>query len=313
MSRNLRFYLLHKRMDAIMVNVNKIKYLAKVKGLKLGKLASDFGEDSTYFSKVKSGLRRMDDNRIQYAAEYLGTTFEYLTDQSDDPFPPTPFSSDPTSFRRIPVFSFDRFRERCVAKGITVGYAESRLNLEQGAIDTAEGNGNVPGDDLVKEMAILLDTTPEYLLCLTDDPRVPLDDKTGVKIKVFGEVAAGIPIQQIDNFDPDDANSWEEINRKTARSGIYFALRIKGQSMYPEIKDGAVVIVRKQDDVESGELAVVAINGDTATCKKVVKDENGIYLMPINPAFPPQFFSSEQIQELPVRILGKVVEARNKY
>lgn len=296
-----------------MVNVNKIKFLAKVKGLKLGKLASDFGEDSTYFSKVKSGLRRMDDNRIQYAAKYLGTTYEYLTDQTDEPDPPNPFPSDSTAWRRLPVFSFDRFRDRCVAKGITVGYAESRLNLEQGAIDTAMKNGNTPGDRLVSEMAILLDTTPEYLLSLTDDPRIPLDDRTGVKIKVFGEVAAGIPIQQIDNFDPDDANSWEEIDRKTAQNGTYFALRIKGESMMPEIKDGAVVIVRKQDTAESGDLAVVAINGNTATCKKVIFNDNGIYLMPINPAFPPQFFTAEQIKKLPVRILGVVEEARNKY
>ena len=302
-----------------MVLIDRIRKVAELRGIKLGKICELFGEKSNYLSKVERGLRRMDENRIRVVADFLQCDYEYLVGESDfmerKKFPngSTVFFHTELSVSKVPQFSYERFRESCVAKGITVGYAESRLNLPQGEIDRAEEENRTPSNKLINEMAVLLETTPDYLLCLTNDPSIPLDDRTGVKIKVFGEVAAGIPIQQIDNFDPDDANSWEEIDRKTARNGTYFALKIKGDSMYPEIKDGAVVIVRQQEDIESGQIAVVAINGDTATCKKVILADNGIHLMPINSAYPPKFFTTEQIKKLPVRILGKVVEARNKY
>lgn len=288
-----------------MVNVDKIKALAKEKGFKLGKLCELLGEDQNYFNKVKLGLRRMDDNRIVYLAEKLGTSYDYLVDLTDSPFPLPIVDS-------YPHFSFERFHERCRTKGVTVGYIENRLGLRQDDLEKMEYLQETPDEQLVNRMAILLNTTSDYLLCLSNNPTVPLDDKTGIKIKVFGDVAAGIPIQQIDNFDPEDPDSWEEINRETAKSGIYFALKIKGDSMSPRILEGDIVIVRKQPMVESGQLAVVAINGDTATCKKVLWDEQGgMFLVSLNSAYPPRYFSSADVQNR-ITILGLVVELRAK-
>lgn len=280
----------------------RVKDRCAAYGYKIGRLETELGVYKGFFNNVAQGRNSITDAQMKKLARFLETTPEYLNGLTDDPRP-----------KRVPEFSVSRFKERCVAKKVTTGYAESRVEMPKGYLEQLADMGMNPAEEDVRALAILLDTTEEYLLGLTDDPGIPSDDRTGIKIKVFGEVAAGIPIQQIDNFDPDDANSWEEIDRKTARNGTYFALRIKGESMMPEIKDGAVVIVRKQNTAESGDLAVVAINGDTATCKKVVMAENGIYLMPINPAYPPQFYTNEQIQKLPVRILGVVEEARNKY
>lgn len=292
-----------------MVNIDKIKALAKASGFKLGYLCELLGEDQNYFNKVKLGLRRMDENRIQYLADKLGTTYDYLVDLTDDPAKPTPGALA----LRTPRFSYDRFFDRCIYKHVTVGYVESRVGLRHGSIEDARAKNLQPTDATVNNMAIVLDTTYEYLMGLSDEPGIPLDDKTGIKIKVFGDVAAGIPIQQIDNFDPDDSDSWEEIDRRTAKSGSYFALRIKGDSMLPRICSGDTVIVRWQNTIESDEIAVVAINGDTATCKKVVYDQSGgMFLIALNPAFPPMYFTAEEIEEKPVTILGKVVELRAK-
>ena len=287
-----------------MVNIDRIKALAKERGLKLGKLCADLGEDANYFNKIKLGLRRIDDNRIFYLADKLGTTFAYLTDVSDDPYP---------SAKRTGLFSYKRYNERRIAKSMTTNYVEDYIGVPHGFMDTPAGPGGDLTDSQIQKMAILLDTTPEYLTCLTDDPRISADDRTGVKIKVFGDVAAGIPIQQIENFDPEDADSWEEIERNIAKNGTYFALRIKGDSMEPRIRNGDRVIVRMQEFVESGQTAVIAINGDTATCKKVSYDERGgIFLLSNNAAYPPRYFTMEQIQNLPVRILGRVVEIRGE-
>lgn len=284
-----------------MVNIDKVKAIAKLRGLKLSRLCADFGEDPTYFDKVKKGARRMDDNRIAYLAEKLNTTFAYLTDVSDDP--------NPKSKIPFPRFIYRRYDERRIARGLTVNYVEDHIGVPHGYMDSF----NELSEGEVYKLAILLNTTYEYLMGMTDDPRIPTDDRTGVKIKLFGEVAAGIPIKQIDNFDPDDESSWEEINRSTAKNGTYFALRIKGNSMEPRIMNGDRVIVRYQNTVESGQTAVVAVNGDTATCKKVIWDEQGgMILMSNNPAYPPRYFTAEQIQKLPVRILGRVVEIRGE-
>ena len=79
------------------------------------------------------------------------------------------------------------------------------------------------------------------------------------------------------------------------------------------MKEGDVVIVRRQDDVESGEIAIVLVNGDDATCKRVVKHENGLSLISLNPVFPPRFYTDDEVRKLPVQIIGRVVELRAKF
>ena len=130
----------------------------------------------------------------------------------------------------------------------------------------------------------------------------------GIKIPVLGKVAAGIPITAVENI-----LDYEEISSEMASSGDYVALRIEGSSMEPRMYDGDVVIVRVQSTVEHGEVAVVMVDGSEATVKKVQFLNNGILLQPFNPTFEPLFYSAEEVESLPVRIFGKVVECRQKY
>lgn len=84
--------------------------------------------------------------------------------------------------------------------------------------------------------------------------------------------------------------------------------------MEPRILDGDVVIVKKQEDVESGDVAIVLVNGNEATVKRVKKQKNGITLIANNiSVYEPHYYSNEEIEDLPVRILGKVVELRGKF
>lgn len=131
----------------------------------------------------------------------------------------------------------------------------------------------------------------------------------GVQIPVLGYVRAGVPLDAV-----EEILDWEEIHPSMAETGDFFALKIKGDSMEPRITEGDVVIVREQPDVESGEVAIVLVNGDDATVKKLVKYENGsIALVAFNPAYQPMLFTPEQIESLPVRVIGKVVELRGKF
>ncbi len=130
----------------------------------------------------------------------------------------------------------------------------------------------------------------------------------GMKIPVLGSVAAGTPIFAEENYIGS-----EEISQELAATGEFFGLRIKGDSMSPRISEGDTVIVRQQDDAESGDIVIVLINGDSATCKRLMKYQEGISLISFNPAYEPMTFSNKDIEEKPVRIIGKVVENRQKY
>lgn len=131
---------------------------------------------------------------------------------------------------------------------------------------------------------------------------------TGVKIPVLGKVQAGLPVEAI-----EDVIDYEEIPLKMAESGEYFGLAVRGDSMEPKFSEGDVVIVRRQPDIESGDIAIVMINGEDATIKKVIKQENGIMLKPSNDKYEPFFYDNKLIVEKHIEIIGKVVELRAKF
>lgn len=132
--------------------------------------------------------------------------------------------------------------------------------------------------------------------------------KKGVVINVLGRVAAGLPIEAI-----EDIIDTEEITEELARTGTFFGLQIHGDSMEPRMCEGDVVIVRQQDDAESGDIVIAMVNGDDATCKRLRKYRDGIELISNNPSYEPMFFSNEDIVNKPVKIIGKVVELRGKF
>lgn len=135
--------------------------------------------------------------------------------------------------------------------------------------------------------------------------------KQGARIPVLGKVAAGIPIEAIEDYNTEE---WEEIGEEMASYADYFALKIKGLSMEPKFSEGDIVIVRKQDDIESGDIGVVMVENSEATVKRIIKQDNGILLVASNQAvYPPKFYDLKAIQNLPVKILGKVVELRAKF
>lgn len=128
-----------------------------------------------------------------------------------------------------------------------------------------------------------------------------------VRIPVLGDVAAGIPIDAI-----EDILDYEEIPAELAEQGQFFGLRIKGDSMEPRICEGDVVIVKKQEDADSGDIVIACINGDSATCKRLIKYPDQIVLMPLNNKYDPIIFTMEDVQNTPLTIIGKVVELRGK-
>lgn len=136
----------------------------------------------------------------------------------------------------------------------------------------------------------------------------PRQKKNKFIIPVLGKVVAGYPIEAVENI-----IDYEEISETMARQGEFFALRIQGDSMQPKFSEGDVVIVRKQEAVDNGDVAIIMVNGDEATIKKIQRFDGGINLIPTNPAYNIITYTNKEIIDLPVKCLGKVVELRAKF
>ena len=177
------------------------------------------------------------------------------------------------------------------------------IPVNQTAISQWERGITTPNPNALKRLCQIFNKTSNYFY----DMEEPKKEK-GVKIAVLGEVAAGIPISAI-----EDIVDYEEITEELAAQGEYFGLVIKGDSMEPSMTNGDVVIVRCQSTAENGDIAIVLVDGETATCKKIKKTPQGLMLISLNPAYEPMFYSNKEIEQLPVRILGKVIELRAKF
>lgn len=137
-------------------------------------------------------------------------------------------------------------------------------------------------------------------------------DKLGnpvIEIPLLGTVKAGYNYMAQEN--------WEgmiEIDRNVIKDGSeYFALKIKGDSMSPVIIENDIVIIKKQEDFENGDLVVAIINGDEATIKKGRKSENSILLQPLNMAYEPLIFTKEEMKTIPVTIIGVVKQLKRDF
>ena len=129
-----------------------------------------------------------------------------------------------------------------------------------------------------------------------------------VKIPVLGVVKAGYDYLAEENYIGSI-----EIESKLAESGEMFALKVHGDSMSPVFVEDDIVIIRKQDDFESGDIVVAIVNGNEATIKKGKKTENSILLQPLNTNYEPLIFTKEEMKSIPVIIVGVVKQLKREF
>lgn len=206
----------------------------------------------------------------------------------------------------------ERLKELRKERGLYQKDIANYLGVDRTTYVKYETGASEPDTVTLSKLADFFNVSLDYLVGRDDVEEINLTS-AGLRIPVYGNTAAGIPITAIEDFDSDDPDDWEEISETMARNGQYIALRIKGDSMEPRMRTGDVVIVRLQPEVNDGDVAIVRINGDEATCKKIKKTPEGLWLISTNPNYDPMFYSPKGIEELPVAIIGKVVELRAKF
>lgn len=148
-------------------------------------------------------------------------------------------------------------------------------------------------EEKLNKLAKVLNTTADHLC--------GLDHKSRLK-PILGIVKAGYHL-----FAEENILGYEEVTEKEATQGDYY-LRVVGDSMInARIYEGDLLYVRACSDVDSGQIAVVLINDNEATVKRVIKKEHMMILEASNPAYENRYFTEQEIEELPVRILGRVI------
>lgn len=201
-----------------------------------------------------------------------------------------------------------RLRKLRENKGITQKELGKAIAIGNVTLSQYESNTRTPDIDTLMKIANYFGVTTDYLLGKSDETSHGATARNPRRIPVLGSVRAGIPVNE-----DQDIIDWEEISDKMARTGDYFGLVVRGDSMAPALYEGDVLIVRKQPNVENGETAIVCVNGDEHTVKRVRLNPDGsMILMANNALYAPIIYTAQEVQELPVTILGKVVEFRRK-
>lgn len=202
-----------------------------------------------------------------------------------------------------------RIRQRREALGITqtaladcVGISKQNLYKYENGIIT-----NIPSDRM-EAIAAALNTTPAALMGWSEVPlpsnAEPVEPGSFVSFPVIGSIAAGYDCEAVEEYTSDIVTVPRQSLRGQSRDA-YFALRVKGDSMFPRLEDGDTILVRRCAAVDPGAIAVVLYNGDEATVKKVYMGEGWIDLIPINPEYPTRRIEGEALAHC--RILGQAV------
>lgn len=189
-------------------------------------------------------------------------------------------------------------------KGESLEKIAKYLNVTLQTISNYETEKRDMTPDTILKLAQYFDVSTDYLLGKTDLRNAVVSIS---KIPILGTVKAGY-----DWLAEENVVDYITLKETIPNINEYYALKITGQSMLPLLSEGDLVIVHGQDDVESGQTAVILINGEEATVKKVIKTNDGIELHAMNPYYPVKKFTYEDMKNIPVKIIGRVKEAKIK-
>ena len=200
-----------------------------------------------------------------------------------------------------------------INKSLISNYLSGAFKAKQDKLDIIARTLNVSeawlmGYDVDMDREWFPDSKEDLTNITIDNARYIETTTKTVKIPILGKVPAGVPIEAI-----EDIIGYEEIPASMLRGGNnYFSLKIDGDSMYPDYKIGDILIIKQQNDCNSGDDCIVMVNGDDATFKRVIKQEKSIILKPLNNNYEPYYFDEYEILTKPVKIVGVAVEVRRK-
>lgn len=209
----------------------------------------------------------------------------------------------------------DKLKECRRARGLTLEELAQKYNrrfdggLSKGTLSKYENNKQEPLVSVVGNLTELLDVSTDYLLGRTDNPQLePENEATQesrdnvYQIPVYNSVSAGLG-RYADSTPEDFVPTYIPYGSDPEE---YIRINVSGDSMSPLIDDGSQILVRLQQNVENGAVAVVILDGEEAFVKKINYGMNWVELESINPYYPIKRFEDSEISR--ISVVGAVKE-----
>ena len=204
------------------------------------------------------------------------------------------------------------------AKGLSLREADKLSSISYTHLNMIENGKRNVTPALLRNLAQLYNVN--YLDLYEKAGYIDLiEDEKNIKTDILGNPVVPIPLVGTvkAGYNYLAQENWiGTIDAETSLVGDgkdYFALKVKGDSMAPVFIEDDIVIIKKQNDCENNEFAVVIINGDEGTLKKIKKTDNGIILQPLNPAYGPVMYTKEEMETIPIIIVGVVKQLKREF
>lgn len=205
--------------------------------------------------------------------------------------------------------------------GNNIKYLRKKRNLDQQELANIlkvprstlacwENNVRTPKLEQIVKIANFFNVNLDIIYNNFDNGEIIEHPSDIIQIPVYGTIKAGIPIESQSDIAEyiDIPKSWTKGDKK------FFGLKISGDSMFPKYNENDIVIFEQIDDIDlyNGKDCAIMIDGTESTFKKVLINEQGIVLQPYNTAYDIMMYSKDQVEKLPIRIVGIAVEKRTK-
>lgn len=209
------------------------------------------------------------------------------------------------------VYMFaENFSNILKEKNITAYQVAKNTNISQGLIGAYKSGKKIPGSKNAKKIADYLNVSVDYLLGSEKDEIEKHFDaqklQPQVILPVVGIVSAGKGV-----FADEEILGHAPADIKYGKNNEYYWLKVHGDSMYPRIADGDLVLIKRQTSIDPGDIGVFLVDEEDGFIKKVNYSENYIVLQSLNPFYPPMEFRGADVQR--VRVLGKAIELKAKF
>ena len=200
-----------------------------------------------------------------------------------------------------------RLKELREAKGMSQYAFAKDFGVAQSTVGNWERGKREPNYATTQRLADYFDVSVDYLLGRDEMPKLPLNmrplmESTVAMIPIVSTVRAGfggVP-------EPVYDGTMAVYDRKNPQECVW--MKVEGDSMSPDIKNGDYVLVHIQPTAENGDIIVAIWNGEEGTVKKYQRDDNGVMLIPLNTQYPARFITNAQLDEF--IIYGVVKETK---
>lgn len=159
----------------------------------------------------------------------------------------------------------------------------------------------------IEDLLNMLDKSQEFIVNNTN--KIDNLGNPVTSIPILGTVKAGYDYLAQENW----VGTIDVETSLVGNGNDYFALKIIGDSMSPVLIQDDIVVIKKQNDFENGDIVVAIVNGNEATIKKGKKTDSSITLQPLNPSYDPLVFTYDEVKSIPVTIVGIVKQLKRDF